>query len=77
MIRSKITNMVVAGEILRGPYVPVSSSGAEKINFPANVGIVSEYFFRGISQKADAPAIQSGFDYEIGSSIGLTIYAGI
>ena len=39
--------------------------------------MVSEYFFRGISQNDDAPAIQGGFDYEIEASKGLTIYAGI
>jgi uncharacterized protein (TIGR02001 family) len=31
--------------------------------FTANVGIVSDYIFRGISQSQHKPAIQGGFDY--------------
>src|SRR4029453_8356894 len=29
----------------------------------ANVGLFSEYLFRGISQTAGKPAVQGGFDY--------------
>jgi len=77
MSNGKIINSFAAGAILLGAFMPVSSSGAEKTNFSANVGIVSEYFFRGISQNDDAPAIQGGFDYEIEASKGLSIYAGV
>jgi uncharacterized protein (TIGR02001 family) len=46
--------------------------------FTANVGLTSEYLFRGISQTDDSPAIQGGFDWSLesiaGSPIGL--YAG-
>ena len=65
MSNSKIINSFAAGAILLGAFMPVSSSGAEKTNFSANVGIVSEYFFRGISQNDDAPAIQGGFDLSV------------
>lgn len=40
--------------------------------FSANVGLFSEYIFRGISQTAGEPAVQGGFDY--GHSSGF--YAG-
>ena len=40
--------------------------------FTANVGVVSDYLFRGISQTKGAPAIQGGFDYSHSSGL----YAG-
>jgi uncharacterized protein (TIGR02001 family) len=52
--------------------LPFGASAAEKSKVPgafsANVGLVSEYYFRGISQNDDAPALQGGFDYEISPS---------
>jgi len=46
--------------------------------FSANVGVVSEYIFRGLSQTDDTPALQGGFDWNLesiaGSPVGL--YAG-
>ena len=44
--------------------------------FSANVGITSEYFFRGLSQTDDKPALQGGFDYEVGVG-GVTPYLGV
>ena len=41
--------------------------------FSANVALTSEYFFRGISQSDDRPAIQGGFDW----SHDIGVYAGI
>ena len=40
--------------------------------FTANVGLASEYLFRGIAQTAGKPAIQGGFDYAHASGF----YAG-
>lgn len=34
-------------------------------SFSANVAFTSEYYFRGISQTDDAPALQGGIDYEL------------
>jgi uncharacterized protein (TIGR02001 family) len=47
-------------------------------SFSANIYGVSEYFFRGLSQTDDKPAIQGGFDYSVdfGKS-GLSGYLGI
>ena len=47
MTKSKVINSVATGAILLAVFMPVSLSGAEKTNFSANVGMVSEYFFRG------------------------------
>ena len=42
--------------------LPFGASAAEKSKVPgtfsANVGLVSEYYFRGISQNDDTPALQ-------------------
>ena len=54
---------------------------AKKIpgTFSANVWGVSEYFFRGISQTDDKPAVQGGFDYSVDliKSKGISGYLGI
>ncbi len=44
-------------------------------SFSANVAVVSEYLFRGISQTNDEPAIQGGFDWALDSK-PVGIYAG-
>ncbi len=42
--------------------------------FSANVDVVSEYLFRGISQTNDEPAIQGGFDWSLDSKpVGLYV----
>jgi uncharacterized protein (TIGR02001 family) len=43
----------------------------------ANVGLTSEYFFRGISQTDDAPAIQGGLDYEVEIASPVSLYLGV
>lgn len=48
--------------------VPVSGH-----TFTANVGLVSDYLYRGISQTNAKPAIQGGFDYAHSSGL----YAGL
>jgi hypothetical protein len=42
--------------------------------FSANVGFVSEYYFRGISQNDDAPAIQGGIYYMYPGAAGTLNY---
>lgn len=39
--------------------------------FAANVGMVSDYVFRGVSQSQEKPALQGGFDYSHSSGIYL------
>jgi uncharacterized protein (TIGR02001 family) len=47
--------------------------------FSANVALTSEYFFRGISQTDDGPAIQGGFDWNLESlgALPVGLYAGV
>jgi uncharacterized protein (TIGR02001 family) len=45
--------------------------------FSANIGFTSEYYFRGISQTDDTPAVQGGFDYSVGLAESVSLYLGI
>ena len=47
--------------------------------FSANVAVVSEYYFRGISQTDDAPALQGGFDWSatLDEKSGVGLYLGV
>lgn len=47
--------------------------------FSANVGLFSEYYFRGISQTDDAPALQGGMDWSasLDKDSGLGVYLGV
>jgi len=49
------------------------AEAASPHTFTANVGLVSDYLYRGISQTGAKPAIQGGFDYAHASGL----YAGI
>ncbi len=52
---------------------PVAAAAAPAPAVTANVGIVSNYVFRGIAQASTNPAIQGGFDYAHASGF----YAGL
>lgn len=45
--------------------------------FSANVALTSEYFYRGLSQTDDAPALQGGFDYNFDVAKGVGAYLGV
>ena len=47
--------------------------------FSANVGLFSEYYFRGISQTDDAPAVQGGLDWSatVDEGTGIGVYLGV
>ena len=51
----------------------MGSMGAEAASYTGNVGVATDYVFRGISQTQERPAIQGGFDATFDSGI----YAGI
>ena len=55
------------------PLIAVTSIPGE---FSANVGIYSEYYFRGISQTDDVPALQGGFDWSatVDEGTGIGVY---
>jgi uncharacterized protein (TIGR02001 family) len=43
----------------------------------ANVALTTEYYFRGISQTDDAPALQGGLDYEVEIAKPVSLYLGV
>lgn len=47
--------------------------------FSANVGLFSEYYYRGISQTDDAPALQGGVDWSaaVDEGTGTGVYLGV
>ena len=51
---------------------PMPVRAAREFKLSANVGIASQYVFRGVSQTSEDPAIQGGFDATYG-----IIYAGV
>ena len=64
---------VADGMMKRGSIKdPVAEPAPRACSLSANVGLTTEYVFRGISQTAEGPAIQGGFD----ATCGL-FYAGV
>ncbi|AJC20847.1 TorF family putative porin [Pandoraea pulmonicola] len=55
------------------PAAPAAAAAAEPFTVTANIGLFSDYRFRGISQTAKRPAVQGGFD--VAHESGL--YAGV
>lgn len=62
----KFSKTIIASALL-------ASAGVAQAEITANVGAVSNYYFRGITQTDDGAAIQGGFDY--GHDSGA--YAGV
>ena len=56
------------------PAAPAAPATPEH-TVTANVGVFSEYIFRGISQTAGKPAVQGGFDYAHASGFYLGTWA--
>jgi uncharacterized protein (TIGR02001 family) len=54
------------------PAAPAATPPTPEHTLTANVGLFSEYIFRGISQTGGKPAVQGGFDYAHSSGF----YAG-
>ena len=77
LVRKGIGTAILATSVL----LPFGASAAEKSKVPrtfsANVGLVSEYYFRGISQNDDTPALQGGSDYEISLAKPVMAYVGV
>ena len=64
MKKSLITLTLVGAFALPAFAEDAAPAAAPEVKpFTANVGIVSDYIFRGISQTQHKPAIQGGFDY--------------
>ena len=75
-----VTGAFVAGAMLAG-LSGVSLAQEMKSGIPGtfsgNVSLTNEYYFRGISQTDDAPAIQGGFDYEVDLAKPVALYLGV
>src|SRR5438477_7736364 len=54
---------------------PAAPAATPEHTFTANVGVFSEYIFRGISQTGGRPAVQGGFDYAHASGFYLGTWA--
>ena len=71
-----------AGAFAQAPAAPGTAPGASAVSAPAapasphtltgNVGLYSQYIFRGLTQTDGEPALQGGFDYAHSSGL----YAG-
>ncbi len=72
MFKSKFLNSVILAA-LAVPGIAMAEDAAPASPFTANVGVVSDYVWRGISQTSHNPAIQGGFDYAHSSGF----YAGL
>ncbi|MFZ5523487.1 MAG: TorF family putative porin [Pseudomonadota bacterium] len=59
--------------ILAALAVPGVAMAADTLPITANVGLVTDYLYRGISQTGAKPALQGGFDYAHASGF----YAGL
>lgn len=72
---------VAAGILVSGTLMTLPAAAQEKkLNpgtFSGNVALTNEYYFRGISQTDDAPAIQGGFDYNVDLDENFSLYAGV
>lgn len=62
MIRTRILPMaIVAGALATTAHAMGAPSGSHHLT--ANVGVHSNYVFRGLTQTNEKPALQGGFDY--------------
>lgn len=64
-----VPGVVLAADAPAAPAAPASSH-----TFTSNVGFVSDYSFRGISQTMGEPAVQGGFDYSHTSGLYLGLW---
>ncbi len=58
----KLYNLVLAAIVTVGISSPVLAEDSPH-SFSANVGVVSNYLWRGVTQADDGPAVQGGVDY--------------
>lgn len=72
MKRNLLNALVLAVLATPGLTMAADAAPASPHTFTSNVGLVSDYLYRGISQTGGKPAIQGGFDYSHASGF----YAG-
>ncbi|OYW27068.1 MAG: hypothetical protein B7Z51_09365, partial [Methyloversatilis sp. 12-65-5] len=70
---------LIAAALASALAVPAFTAQAEEPasphTFTGNVGLFSQYVFRGISQTNEDPALQGGFDYSHASGFYLGTWA--
>jgi len=67
----KLVNALVLTGLVAVPALALADDAASPHSLSANVGLTSNYVFRGITQTAGKPAIQGGFDYSHSSGLYL------
>lgn len=68
--------IIAAAVLAASPLLGAKVAMAEEVlPITANISIVSDYAFRGISQSNQRPAIQGGFDYEHSSGLYIGTWA--
>ena len=65
--------LLLTGVAPAAEEAPAAEAPSSPDTFSANVGLFSEYVFRGITNTNEGPAIQGGFDYAHESGF----YAGV
>jgi uncharacterized protein (TIGR02001 family) len=73
MLHSKLLNTLILAALVAPGIAMAEDAPAAAPAFTSNVGLVSDYLYRGISQTGGKPAIQGGFDYAHTSGF----YAGV
>jgi len=71
-MRKSLIAVAVAGLFSLPSVAMAQAAAASPHTFTGNVGLVTDYLYRGISQTSGKPALQGGFDYAHASGL----YAG-
>jgi len=60
-----MNKLALVSAVAASLVLPIAGHAAEQSDhtFTGNVGIFSNYIFRGVSQTSEKPAVQGGFDY--------------
>jgi uncharacterized protein (TIGR02001 family) len=66
----QMNKSIVLGSVLAAT---LASSGAMAAGLSGNVGLVSDYFYRGIDQESGATA-SAGLDYDIGNGLAVGVW---
>lgn len=72
--RNAVTAALLAGLSLAAPKVHAEEVESSAYTLSANVGLFSQYIFRGISYTQEKPALQGGFDVAHSSGLYLGVW---
>jgi len=81
LLKSTAAGITAAFITLSAPQAaePLIAGSSIPGEFSANIGLHSEYYFRGISQTDDVPALQGRFDWSatVDEGTGIGVYLGV